>query len=95
MTELPDFHGPHVDPRRAGAGRVDWSKPVPRFDRVRVLRHTCECKARIYELCVAGGLAWIRQTDRLESVPVVRESAPRPLGEVEEVWKKLLAGQVR
>ncbi|GGP04692.1 hypothetical protein LDL08_04415 [Nonomuraea glycinis] len=93
MEKVPDFHGPHVRSRRFDAESVEWREPIPRFQRVRVRRHTCECKPRVYELRTAGGLAWIRRTDRLKSVIKVSESPPRLFGEVEELWEKLLAGQ--
>lgn len=93
MEKLPDFHGPHTRPRRFDAELVEWCEPIPRFQRVRVRRHTCECKPRIYELCTAGGLAWVRRTDRLKSVVKVGESPPCSFREAEELWEKLLAGR--
>lgn len=95
MTGLPDFHGLHLGVRRADAERVEWCDPVPRFDRVRVLRHTCECRARVYEFCAAGGLAWVRRTDRLAAGPTVKESHPGSYGEVEKLWERLLTGEAR
>ncbi|MEO3799470.1 hypothetical protein [Nonomuraea sp. B1E8] len=76
MAELPDFHGPHIGPYRADAELVDWRDPYPRFERVRIKRHTCGCKARILELCTAAGLAWVRKTDRLEAGSLVWETPP-------------------
>ncbi|WP_043623647.1 hypothetical protein [Nonomuraea candida] len=95
MTESPDFHGPHIGPHRRDAELVDWREPEPRFDRVRIRRHTCDCKARILELCTAGGVAWVRKTDRFESGSLVWESRPLKTNEAEELWRKLLDGKAR
>jgi hypothetical protein len=95
MTEQPDFHGPHVGPHRPDAELVDWREPEARFDRVRVKRYSCGCKARIYEFCTAGGLAWVRKTDRFEGASLVWESYPQKVDEVERLWTKLLTGQAR
>lgn len=92
MTELPDFHGPHIGSPLPDAEAVDWSEQVPRFTRVRVLRHTCECKPYVYELCAAGGLAWVRRTSRLGSAPSVTESDPASFSRAEALWEKLLNG---
>ncbi|MEV0617373.1 hypothetical protein AB0I81_28895 [Nonomuraea sp. NPDC050404] len=95
MTEFPDFHGPHIGPHRPDAELVEWREPEPRFERVRIRRHTCDCKARILELCTAAGVAWVRKTDRLEGASLVWESRPRKADEAEILWKKLLTGQAR
>ncbi|TDE60377.1 hypothetical protein E1295_00630 [Nonomuraea mesophila] len=76
MAELSDFHGPHIGPYRADAELVDWRNPHPRFERVRIMRHTCDCRARVLELCTASGLAWVRRTDRMGAGSLVRESHP-------------------
>jgi hypothetical protein len=67
MTKLLDFHGPHVCPPLPDAEPMEWEVPMARFVRVRVLRHTCECKPCVYEFCAAGGLAWVRRTQRHET----------------------------
>lgn len=95
MTELPDFHGPHVGPYRADAELVDWREPEPRFERMRIRRHTCDCKARVLEFCTAGGMAWVRKTDRLDGASLVWESRPQKVDDVDKLWKKLLNGQAR
>ncbi|MDA0643292.1 hypothetical protein [Nonomuraea ferruginea] len=66
---------------------------MPRFGRVRVLRHTCERRARVYEFCAAAGLAWIRRTDRSSTVVFVEESRPTSYGEVAKWWEKLFSGE--
>ncbi|MFG1708668.1 hypothetical protein ACFLIM_36270 [Nonomuraea sp. M3C6] len=94
MSELPDFHGPHVR-HRADAEVIDWCEPKQRFDRVRIRRHTCECKARVLEFCTTGGLAWVRRTDRLADACQVRESHPQRTDEAEKLWRRLLNGEAR
>jgi hypothetical protein len=89
----PDFHGPHAADGGSDAGSIDWGDPLPRFVRVRVLRHTCECRARVYELCAAAGRAWIRRTHRSPTVTVVKESHPTSYREAGELWEKLLSGK--
>ncbi|WP_343955255.1 hypothetical protein [Nonomuraea longicatena] len=81
--------------RRADAVRLDWSTPVPRFGRVRVVGHTCECKARVYELCTSGGLAWVRRIDRHSPGETVRVTHPCRVGEAGELWALILAGEAR
>ena len=82
MSELPDFHGPHVRHHRADAEVIDWCEPEQRFDRVWIRRHTCEYKALVLEFCTAGGLAWVRRTDRLADAVkcgrVIRRGRMRP-----------------
>ncbi|MEV4105917.1 hypothetical protein AB0J42_37265 [Nonomuraea sp. NPDC049649] len=90
---IPDFHGPHAGVRTADAESIDWHDPLPRFYRVRVLRHTCECRTRVYELCASSGLAWIRRIERTPAGVTVKESHPTSYGKAEELWKKLLSGQ--
>lgn len=85
----PDFHGPHA----ADDESIDWRDPLPRLGRVRVLRHTCECRARAYELCAGGGCAWIRRTDRSPTVMAVKESCPTSYREAGDLWEKLLSGE--
>jgi hypothetical protein len=89
----PDFHGPHAADGGFDAESIDWRDPLPRFNRVRVLRHTCECRARVYEFCAAAGLAWIRRTHRSSTVVIVEESRPTSYGEVAKLWEKLLSGE--
>ncbi|MGI5160141.1 hypothetical protein [Microbispora sp. CA-102843] len=68
-------------------------KPTNRSDRVRVRRHTCECKATIYELCSAGGLLFIRRTKRGKKVEI-RETERLVAARMEELWVRLLSGEV-
>ncbi len=59
---------------------------------MRVHRHTCECKATIYELCSAGGLMFIRRTKRGVKVEV-RESERLVSARMRLLWLRLLSGE--
>lgn len=63
-NELPDFHGPHVEPPRLDRVNLSWYEPANRVPRIRVVSHTCECKTMTYELCAAAGKGFVRRTDR-------------------------------
>jgi len=63
---IHDFHGPHVEPPIVGHVKLTWHDPTPRTPRIRVILHTCECRETTYELCAAGGQAFVRRTDRKE-----------------------------
>ncbi|MFB9722323.1 hypothetical protein [Planobispora longispora] len=96
MSEIDELHGPHAATRQANADRIVWREADRRFARIRVTRHTCECRARIFELCAAGGLGWIRLTDRLgEGKTTVLETDALPMRQAEELWWKVLFGQAR
>ncbi|MEU6408586.1 hypothetical protein [Microbispora sp. NPDC046933] len=69
-------------------------KPTNRSDRVRVHRHTCECKATIYELCSAGGLWFIRRTKRGKKMEI-RETERLVAARMKGLWVRLLSGEVR
>ncbi|MEU7746967.1 hypothetical protein [Nonomuraea sp. NPDC049158] len=92
---VTSYHGPHAASQQPGAQVVTWLNPDPFAERVRVVRHTCECRARIYELCAAGGLVWVRVTDRLGRSTVVKETHRFRTREAEELWLKILLGQAR
>ncbi|WP_244312780.1 hypothetical protein [Microbispora hainanensis] len=68
-------------------------KPTNRSDRVRVRRHTCECKPTIYELCSAGGVFFIRRTIRGKNVEI-RETERLVAARMEDLWVRLLSGEV-
>jgi hypothetical protein len=95
MSDPDEFHGLHVSDRQVGAIRLKWSEPTQRFAYVRVVRHTCDCRARIYELCASGGSAWIRRTDRTPPRALVRETHPSRTAPAEALWALILAGQAR
>ncbi|WP_433501697.1 hypothetical protein ACQP1K_29100 (plasmid) [Sphaerimonospora sp. CA-214678] len=75
-----------------GAVTVRWLKPQPRCPRIRVKEHTCECRARIYELCQAGGLFFIRRTDRGRNGQKVMETEWLPSARMRELWHKIITG---
>ncbi len=88
----PPYHGIHASPPRDRHQKIAWSKPTNRSDRVRVHRHTCECKATIYELCSAGGLMFIRRTKRGVKMEI-RESERLVSARMRELWVRLLSGE--
>jgi hypothetical protein len=70
-------------------------KDTRRSDRVRVRRHTCDCKETIYELCHAGGLMFIRRTVRELGGPVAHETERLITVRMEDLWMRLILGQAR
>ena len=68
QDELPgmpaDYHGAHVAIRAAGHEPIQWHRIHSTPESARVIAHTCECKATIYELCNRGGGHYIRRTTR-------------------------------
>jgi hypothetical protein len=95
MTAPPEYHGPHAAGRQLGAEEVRWHDAEPFGDRVRVIRHSCESNARIFELCAAGGVACVRVTDRLYQGVIVKETHRFRMREAEELWVKTLLSQAR
>ncbi|WP_055483446.1 hypothetical protein [Sphaerimonospora mesophila] len=91
MTPEP-YHGIHAAIAQAGAVMVRWLEPQRRCARVRVREHTCECRARIYELCQAGGLSFVRRTDRTPKGPQVMETEWLPAARARELWHKIITG---
>ena len=89
------FHGPHVPVRRAGCAGIAWRRVHPPLERVRVVAHTCECRATVFELCGRGGAYLIRRTTRGPGGPVVEESAALPAKAAEDLWFRLLRGLAR
>ncbi|WP_244302048.1 MULTISPECIES: hypothetical protein [Microbispora] len=57
-------------------------------------RHTCECRPTIYELCQAGGLLFVRRTER-EGEVKVHETERLVSARIEPLWTKLLTGEAR
>lgn len=87
-------HGIHV-PRAWGATEVEWLGEPRRFDRVRVSAHTCWCKATMYELCHAGGLAFVRRTLQREPHLVVSDSHPMLSREADDLWQMIITGEAK
>ncbi|GAA4216616.1 hypothetical protein [Microbispora amethystogenes] len=73
--------------------RLRWLSETRRTPSV---RHTCEeCLALSVELCAAGGLMFIRRTDRTHSKPQVRETEWLITCGVRDLWRDLLTGCAR
>ncbi|MEV5411021.1 hypothetical protein AB0K60_19525 [Thermopolyspora sp. NPDC052614] len=81
--------------------RLEWlpEYAAGRFATVRVRAQTCtadSCSSSrvVYELCFAGGTAFLRRWPR-GARGAVRETAPMPVAEAERVWRDLLYGRAR
>ncbi|MBG0819597.1 hypothetical protein HS048_02335 [Planomonospora sp. ID91781] len=88
------YHSLHVAPPQAGYESVAWWPAAPRADRIRIREHTCDCRTLSYELCQGGGLMFIRRTYRSGGV-LIEESDWMPTAQAEQLWKRLLLGEVR
>ncbi|MEV8638616.1 hypothetical protein AB0395_43865 [Streptosporangium sp. NPDC051023] len=64
-------------------------------ERVRVIEWSCDCRSTVYELCHAGGQAFIRRTHRFNGARLVRETYRWPVRQGDDVWRALLCGQAR
>ncbi|MFG3437740.1 hypothetical protein ACGF0J_10920 [Nonomuraea sp. NPDC047897] len=95
MSELAPFHGLHPVAASARCLRVSWSASLPRAARVRVRSHTCECLAVVHELCEAGGLFFVRRTDRSSGTPEVTESNWTTMREAQTLWLHITNGLAR
>ncbi|MFI6294939.1 hypothetical protein ACIBEJ_25340 [Nonomuraea sp. NPDC050790] len=95
MISLDECLSPHVAAKQRGSGRLRWYALDPYGRRVRVADWTCACQATVYELCLAGGRAFIRRTVQGEPVARMHETDWGSLGETRETWAALLAGYVR
>ncbi|WP_433497302.1 hypothetical protein ACQP1K_20400 [Sphaerimonospora sp. CA-214678] len=74
-----------------------WLPDARRTAYARVVEHTCDdCVPVSYELCGAGGLRFIRRTDRTHGVgPEVRETERLITCRAQEMWRDLLLGLAR
>ncbi|MFG1826562.1 hypothetical protein ACGFIJ_29120 [Microbispora bryophytorum] len=86
---------PHLPPLQNGAKPLDWHKPG-RFAWSRVLAWTChEHRNTWYELCAAGGLAYIRRFKGDELKPEVAHTHAWREAEARAVWLALLSGRAQ
>lgn len=97
-TDIPlprPYHGLHVAPAQAGYEEIRWLRPTSRSDRVRVRRHTCECRPTVYELCAAGGLMFVRRTVEARRGVRIHETDRINTAGMRELWRRLILGQAR
>ncbi|WP_405084380.1 hypothetical protein [Microbispora sp. NBC_01389] len=88
--------GLHLPPEQPDCVRLRWMPEARRTASVRVVRHTCDdCRDVSYELCAAGGLMFIRRTDRTKGTPKVRETERLIACRVQGMWQALLLGSAR
>ncbi|MBB2914815.1 hypothetical protein FHS43_006127 [Streptosporangium becharense] len=86
---------PHLAPPQPAHVPLTWSA-LRRFERVRVVAWTChEHRVTFYELCQAGGLAFIRRTSTGKGKALVAQSEAWRCREAEAVWGALLSGTAR
>ncbi|GAA3523184.1 MULTISPECIES: hypothetical protein [Streptosporangium] len=89
------YHGTHLAAAQANCEPVDWQRPIPRADRIRVREHTCECRTVIYELCATSGLVFVRKHYRKNGTTTVWESPWRRAAEGLSLWDSILRGFAR
>ncbi len=91
MTVTSGCLSPHApEPKRDHMCLV-W-RPLHRTtNQIRVIAWTCDCRAPFFELCHAGGVAYIRRTQLNE----VHETYRWSFKEAEAVWRALLDGDAR
>ena len=87
--------GAHVAMLQRDHVRLAWHSPSTPLERARSVAWTCSCRATIYELCMGGGRAFLRQTIQLDGRPQVRETPLMPISEARETWTALLSGRAR
>jgi hypothetical protein len=95
LAALDECLSPHVSMMRRDCERLRWNVVNSGRHRVRVVVWTCSCRATVYELCTAGGRAFIRRTVQAEPRAVVCETAWGSPEEAWENWAALLSGRVR
>ncbi|MFF0306445.1 hypothetical protein ACFYSC_03400 [Streptosporangium sp. NPDC004379] len=95
MASQERHHSVHMGPLWPEHGLVGWRPERPRTSRVRVKEHTCDCQATFYELCQAGGLMFVRRTERRNGVTIVHESPWEIASRTQELWRRLLTGAAR
>ncbi|MEU0518252.1 hypothetical protein [Streptosporangium sp. NPDC006007] len=75
--------------------KLVWRTPYQGVARLRVIAWTCDCCSTLYELCHAGGQAFIRRTHRFNGARQVHETYRWPIRKGDGVWRALLSGEVR
>ncbi|WP_406319586.1 hypothetical protein OHA77_19885 [Streptosporangium sp. NBC_01639] len=75
--------------------RLVWRAPYKGVMRLRVVTWTCDCRSTLYELCQAGGQAFIRRTLRHKDATQVHETYRWSIREADDVWRALLSGEAR
>ncbi|MEQ4725143.1 hypothetical protein [Nonomuraea sp. B19D2] len=91
--EIPDFHGPHIEPPLPGHFKLTWHEPTNRVARIRVVSHTCECRRTTYELCSAAGQGFVRRTDREKRT--VHETSWTLSAAARHTFEQILRGEAR
>jgi hypothetical protein len=88
--EFGDYHGRHVPDGGDAPVVIQWSPAVSRGGRVRVQDYTCECRRVVYELCSAGGVAFIRRRRMVYGKSISDEFTTGLSSKVREIWEQML-----
>lgn len=93
----PRCRDPHVLSARSHCEALLWNAPKdPRGkERVRLVTWTCDCGPAFFELCEAGGMRFIRRTQRVRGTLSIKETDRWPPGEADAMWTALLHGLVQ
>ncbi|MDA0631907.1 hypothetical protein OUY22_00635 [Nonomuraea sp. MCN248] len=91
--EIGAYHSVHPAKERPNLTPVHWHPGASRAARVRVRAYTCDCLPVVFELCVAGGLAFVRRHERSIGRLVVVESEWETWRRTEELWIAILRGE--
>ncbi|MFF4412846.1 hypothetical protein ACFYY8_09960 [Streptosporangium sp. NPDC001559] len=94
MTVKGGCLSPHPARPLADHMRLVWRKPC-QAERLRVIAWSCDCGPVVYELCHAGGQAFVRRTHHFNGARMVHETYRWPIRKGDDVWKALLSGQAR
>ncbi|MFC4015987.1 hypothetical protein ACFOY2_52860 [Nonomuraea purpurea] len=88
--EEGDYHGRHMPMVSKEPEGMKWTPGVFRGEKVRVRDHTCECSSVVYELCLAGGIMFIRRTRKGDDEDIVHEFTARTNSEVFAAWLEMV-----
>lgn len=91
-----EAHGIHPAALIKDYEKLVWLNPTARSARCRVKQYTCDCKTIgvIYELCMSGGLMFIRKTYRDGKLETRYETHRWAVQYAESVWLDLISGRV-
>ncbi|MEU8271290.1 hypothetical protein AB0B89_29540 [Sphaerisporangium sp. NPDC049002] len=91
---MTDCLSPHLPLPQSGCERLTWLPPVD-ATRVRVVAWTCDCRAVFFELCEAGGMAFVRRTVQRNKRPEITETHRMRVRHAWDLWTSLLSGMAR
>lgn len=86
-------HGRHVPVAQADAQELPWRRYRPDGGITRLIEATCGCKARVYELWVAGGVRYIARIDTGNTPDAYTWGGDTV--DTNRLWDALMSGQAR